>query len=89
MAAARAAKARKREEGPAPDYPPTVPELRRSIIIIDRDFGMVEHRIDMYRTNRIDCYRVVADGVEWKKRAGWSIVLEAIRKSFIRLSSVY
>lgn len=56
MAAARASKARNREEGPAPDYPTTVPELRRSIIIIDRDFGTVEHRIDMYRTNRIDFF---------------------------------
>lgn len=87
MAAARTAKARIREEGPAPDYPVPLPDLRRTIIIIDHDFGTVEHRIDLYRTNRIDCYRVVADGVEWKRRAGWSTVLEGIRKSFIRVAS--
>lgn len=87
MAAARSAKARKRLEGPAPEYPPDLPDLRRTIIIRDHDFGEVEHRIDLYRTNRIDCYRVVADGVEWKRRAGWSTVLEAVRKSFLRVSS--
>lgn len=66
---------------------PVMPFLRRQIIIIDHDFGTVEHRIDLFRTNRIDCYRVVADGVEWKKRAGWSTVLEAVRKSFLRVGS--
>jgi len=87
MAAARAAKARLREEGPSPEYPAQTPALRRSIVIVDHDFGTVEHRIDLYRTNRIDCYRVVADGVEWKKRAGWSRVLAAVRKSFLRVGS--
>lgn len=66
---------------------PVMPVLRRQIIIIDHDFGTVEHRIDLFRTNRVDCYRVVADGVEWKKRAGWSTVLEAVRKSFLRVGS--
>jgi len=66
---------------------PVMPELRRQIVIIDHDFGTVEHRIDLFRTNRIDCYRVVADGVEWKRRAGWSTVLEALRKSFLRVGS--
>lgn len=87
MAAARAAKERLRLESPAPDYPPELPELRRTIIIVDYDFGAVEHRIDLFRTGRIDCYRVVADGFEWKKRAGWSAVLEGIRKSFLRVSA--
>lgn len=71
----------------ADDRPLVMPELRRQIIVVDYDFGMIEHRIDLYRTNRIDCYRVVADGVEWKQRAGWSTVLEAIRKSFLRVGS--
>ena len=87
MAAARAAKERMRLEASPPDYPPLLPALRRSLVIIDHDFGTVEHRLDLYRTNRIDCYRVVADGVEWKQRAGWSTVLEAVRKSFLRVSS--
>jgi hypothetical protein len=87
MAAARAAKERKRLDGPAPDYPRDLPELRRTLIIRDYDFGEVEHRIDLYRSDRVDCYKVVADGVTWKKRAGWSTVLEAVRKSFLRVSA--
>lgn len=87
MASARAAKERKRLEGPAPDYPRDLPDLRRTLLIRDHDFGEVEHRIDLYRTSRIDCYRVVADGIEWKRRAGWSTVLEAARKSFLRVSA--
>lgn len=87
MATARAAKERKRLEGPAPDYPRDLPDLRRTLLIRDHDFGEVEHRIDLYRTSRIDCYRVVADGIEWKRRAGWSTVLEAVRKSFLRVSA--
>lgn len=87
MEAMRAAADRARLDSPAPDYMPRMPELRRTIIIIDRDFGTVEHRIDLHRTNRIDCYRVVADGREWKKRAGWSTVLEAVRKSFLRVGA--
>lgn len=87
LAAARAASDRARMEQPAPDYVPQMPELRRRIVITDFDFGEVTHTIDLYRTGRIDCYRVVADGVEWKKRAGWSTVLEAVRKSFIRVGA--
>jgi hypothetical protein len=60
---------------------------RRTIIVIDNDFGTVVHQIDLYATNRIDCYRAVADGVEWKKRIGWSGVLECLRKSFVRLAA--
>lgn len=87
MAAVRAAAEALRLASPTPDYPPALPNLRRTIIVIDHDFGTEEHRIDLYRTNRIDCYRVVADGTEWKKRAGWSTVLEAIRKSFLRVGA--
>ena len=87
LAAARESAALRRMAEPAPDYIPQMPALRRSIIVVDYDFGTVEHRIDFYRTNRIDCYRVVADGVEWKRRAGWSTVLEALRKSFVRVGA--
>ena len=88
MAAARAAKARLRMERPAPDYPPELPMLRRTVIVIDHDFGEVQHRLDLYRTNRRDCYRVVADGVEWQARMGWSRVLAALRKSLLRVGAV-
>lgn len=79
---------RARMERPAPEYPPALPELRRELIIRDHDFGLVEHKIEMFRTGRRDCYRIVADGVEWKNRMGWSKTLEAVRKSFIRIGSV-
>jgi len=61
--------------------------LRRTLIIIDYDFGRVEHRIDLYRTPRIDCYRAVADGVEWKRRIVWSKVLAGLRVKFPRVSA--
>lgn len=77
-----------RLEGPAPDYPAELPVLRRRIIVIDYDFGKVVHRIDLYKTERIDCYRAVADGKPWKEKIGWSKVVEAMRKSFIRVHSV-
>lgn len=87
LAAMRAGKERARLARPAPEYPPTLPELRRTIIVVDHDFGEVTHRIDLYRTARVDCYRAVADGRPWKNRIGWSRVLATLRKSFPRLPS--
>lgn len=87
LAAMRLAAEQNRLASPAPNYVPRMPDLRRTVIIINHDFGDVEHRLDLYRSNRIDCYRVVADGVEWKSRAGWSSILEALRKSFIRVGA--
>jgi len=85
LRAARAARERKRLENAAPRYPHELPALRRTLIIIDYDFGRVEHRIDLYRTRRIDCYRALADGVEWKRRIGWSKVLAGLRVKFPRV----
>jgi len=78
---------RARMDRAAPEYPPELPELRRELFIRDHDFGLVEHKIEFYKTDRRDCYRIVADGVEWKQRMGWSKALEAVRKSFIRVGS--
>ena len=72
---------------PIEERAPELPLLRRRITVTDFDFGEVTHTVDLYRTNRIDCYRVVADGVEWRRRLGWSGVLEAVRKSFLRVSA--
>jgi len=74
----------------APDYPRTFDKTkpRRTVLVFDHDFGTVVHQIDLYATSRIDCYRAVADGVEWKKRVGWSGVLECLRKSFVRLAAI-
>lgn len=55
LARMRAGKDAARMERPAPDYPPTLPELRRRIVIQDFDFGEKIHTLDLYRTNRVDC----------------------------------
>lgn len=83
----RASRAAARQARPAPDYPPALPHLRRRIVVTDYDFGERTHTIDLYRTSRIDCYRVVADGVEWRARAGWSQVLAGIRRALPRLGA--
>ena len=85
LRAARDARERKRLKGAEPSYPRGLPALRRTLIIIDYDFVRVEHSVDLYRTRRIDCYRAVADGVEWKRRIGWSKVLAALRVKFPRV----
>lgn len=87
IAKMRAGRDRARMARPAPDYPPERPLLRRRIIIIDYDFGERIYTLDLYRTSRIDCYRVVADGIGWKRRIGWSGVLAGLRKSMPRLSA--
>ncbi len=83
----RQAKERKRLAGPAPDYPRELPYLRRVLIVIDYDFGRKVHCMKLYRTNRVDCYRVEADGKHWKDRIGWSGVLAGLRKSLPRVGA--
>lgn len=83
----RAAKARKRESGLAPDYLRELPELRKRIVIYDFDFGEVVHTLDLYRTNRIDCFAVHVDGKPWKERIGMSRILAGLRKSLPRVSA--
>lgn len=87
LARMKAGKAAARIGRPAPEYPAALPNLRREIIIIDHDFGEKIHRLMLYRTNRRDCYRVVADGVEWKERIGWSKILAGLRKSLPRVGA--
>lgn len=87
LAAMQAGKDRARMERPAPDYPPELPELRRRVIVIDYDHGRVVHRIDLYKSDRVDCYRAVADGKPWRDRIGWANVMAAMRKSFVRVGA--
>ena len=87
LAAMRAAKAARREAGPAPEYPAALPDLRREIIVIDHDFGHREHRLMLYRTHRIDCYRVEVDGQPWSDSMGWSRILAGLRKALPRVSA--
>jgi len=89
MENARAAKERKRLEGDEPERKWMPPNLRRKIIIIDYDMGKpVVHKIDLYRSNRIDQYIVKVDDELWKQ-AGWAKTLEGIRKSFFRIRHLY
>lgn len=72
---------------PAPDYHPDLPDLRRRIVIESFDFGHDVHVMELYRTNRIDCFRVMVDGKPWKSRIGWSKILEGLRKSLPRVGA--
>lgn len=81
----RAAKERKRLEGPAPDYPVDLPDLRRIVVVIDLDFGKVVEVMRLYKTNRVDCYRAVVNGQVWRDRIGWTQILAALRRSFLRI----
>ena len=87
LAKMRAGRDATRMARPAPDYPPSLPELRRRIVITDYDFGERVHTLDLYRTSRVDCYKVHVDGKPWKARIGWSKILEGLRKSLPRLGS--
>jgi hypothetical protein len=87
LAAMRAAKERKRLAGEPAEYPQELPLLRRRIVIIDYDCGRTVHRLDLYRSSRIDCYDVHVDGHPWRERVGWSRVLEGLRKSLPRVLS--
>jgi hypothetical protein len=62
-----------------------IPKLRRVIEITDFDSGEpIVHKIELYKTDRIDCYDVYVDGAIWKKRIGWSQILAGIRKAMPR-----
>ncbi|MDO6420645.1 hypothetical protein Q4508_18995 [Amphritea sp. 2_MG-2023] len=54
---AKAAREGKRINGIHPEYPSELPALRRLIKITDYDTGTpVTHRIELYRSNCVDCY---------------------------------
>lgn len=85
--AMQAGRARTRLSKELQDYPPALPHLRRRIIVIDFDHGRVVERMDLYKTNRVDCYKAVVNGEVWKERIGWAKAIEGVRKSFIRVLS--
>jgi len=85
LRAMRDARERKRLEGVEPRYPRELPALRRTLIIIDYDFAR-SSIVSISTVRRgLDCYRAVADGVEWKRRVGWSKVLAGLRVKFPRV----
>lgn len=72
--------------GPTPRAP-ELPDLRREVIVIDYDSGHpVTHTLHLYRTKRVDTYRVQADGQPWKS-CGWSVAMAGLRKSYQRVPS--
>ena len=86
LAAARAARERKRLEGDAPDYPQGLPELRCEVLVVDYDCETpVTHHWLLYCTNCVDCYRVEESGVVWRGRWGWARILAVIRQRFPRV----
>lgn len=82
----RAARDRKRMDGPAPDYPQPLPDLRMRIVIERFDFGIERHTFELRRADRCDQFRVFVDGAPWKV-AGLSAVLEGLRKATPRVLS--
>ena len=87
-AAMRQAKAAKRLDSDPRPPAPEIPKLRRRIVIVDYDLGQrTVHRLDLYRSDRVDCYDVIADGKPWRRRVGWSRILAGLRKSMPRLLS--
>ena len=88
LSAMRRGRERARLDGPAPDYPAALPDLRRRIVVEDFDFGHDIHVLEFFKTNRVDCFRVVVDGKEWKRRIGFSKALAGLRKSLPRVGAV-
>ena len=87
LEAMRRGKDRARMERPAPGRAPDLPELRREVIVTDYDGPEpVTHTLHLYRTRRVDTYRVEADGKPWKC-CGWSVALARLRKSYQRVPS--
>lgn len=87
LARMREAKDIKRETGEMPVYPSELPVLRRRIVITDYDFGERIHTLDLYRSDRVDCYAVHVDGRPWKTRIGWSRILSGLRKALPRVAA--
>ena len=64
------------------------PALRRRLIVEDYDAGEVMRTvIDMHRTPRIDCYKVTVNGTLQPGIAGWTRVLDLLRKAMPRKCS--
>lgn len=62
------------------------PELRRVVEITDFDGPEPRvYRMELRRSNRIDCYDAWIDGKLWQKRIGWSRVLAGLRMALPRV----
>lgn len=87
LASMRATRERNRSDGPAPDYPHPIPDLRLRITVERFDPGAQgAHVFELRKTSRCDQFAVVVDGRPWKI-AGLARVLEGIRKATPRMLS--
>jgi hypothetical protein len=77
----------KRLASSSPDYPVILPEIRKRITLENFDFGYEKQVMELYKTNRVDCYNVFIEGKLWKKNIGFSRILEFLRKANPRLMS--
>lgn len=87
LARMKAGKDAARMKRTAPDYPLPLPDLRRRIVVESFDFGHDVHVLEFFRSDRVDCFRVVVDGKEWKRRIGFSAALAGLRKSMPRVGA--
>ena len=72
---------------PASGRAPDLPNLRRVVTITDFDTGLpVTHVLHLYRTRRVDTYRIETDGKPWRC-CGWSTALSGLRKAYPRVPS--
>jgi hypothetical protein len=86
QAAMQAGRDAARMTGPAPEYPPELPDLRMRITIDRMDSGAERHVIELHRTRRCDVYRATVDGQPWIT-AGLSQILAGVRKACPRVLS--
>ena len=78
---------RKRMES-APDYPVVLPDLRCRITIERFYFGYEKNVLELYKTSRIDQYRVMSNGKLWKWAIGMSRIFERVRKAIPRVRAM-
>ena len=78
-----AAKARRRLNGPAPDYPTLLPlNMPIKKIIIEDFLRSSRHELLLFPSaKRCDQFRVEVDGKPWKDSIGYSRLLAGIRKA--------
>ena len=84
------AKERKRLESDPPDYPKELPFHRKTIIIINHDFGTEMHFFHLFKadSDRNDQYKVVCDGELWKNNICLSEIFRLTRKAMPRVKSI-
>lgn len=74
-------------EGPSPDYPRELPDLRMRITVERFDVAEPErHIFELCRSRRVDQYNVTIDGRPWAT-CGLSLVLAGLRKATPRMLS--